>query len=240
MGDLLDFVVAAHGGMDRWQRVRKVTGRSASSGALWAAKGWPKDEVEAQYTVETDQQRTVFSPFIKSGQSGIYEPDRTAIVADNGEVIEELKSPKASFRGHTWESRWSALQLLYFRGYAQWIYMNLPFLLKRPDFDTRELETWSEDGETWRRLEVTFPDSVSAHAKIQTFYFDCAGLLRRNDYVADVAGRGALAAHYTSDHKSFDGIASPTKRRVYSVGPDKLPMRDRLNVGLDYSHIQLS
>ena len=239
VSDLLATVIDAHGGMERWRRVNKIVGHTMVNGALFQLKGWPRVDEKTQYVVDTRTPQTVFPDFLKAGQSGIYEPARTAIISDNGEVIEELRSPKESFEGHSVQTSWNALQLLYFSGYAQWTYMHLPFLLIKPGFETREVEPWNEGGQVWRRLEVTFPDNVSAHSKMQTFYFDDTGLLRRNDYTADVLG-GSPAAHYTSEHKMFDGIVYPTKRRVYRRGPDNLPIRDVASVAIDYNELELS
>ena len=238
MSDLLDGVIEAHGGMERWQQINKVGGHTTVSGALFQAKGWPRVDEKTSFVVDTRTPITVFQNFLKTGQSGIYEPGRTAIVADDGEVIEALESPERSFKDHTMQTPWSALQLLYFSGYAQWTYMNLPFLLKQPGFDSREVEPWSEEGQIWRRLEVLFPDQVNTHSKMQTFYFDDVGLLRRNDYNNDVLG-GSPAANYTDEHITFDGIVYPTKRRVYRRGPDNKPVRDVIGVAIDYNKIEL-
>jgi hypothetical protein len=48
--------------------------------------------------------------------------------------------------------------------------------------ETKEIEPWQENGETWRRLKVTFPASIATHSAEQTFYFDQEGLLTRHDY----------------------------------------------------------
>jgi hypothetical protein len=39
------------------------------------------------------------------------------------------------------------------------------------------------------------------------------------DYAPEVYGNH-LAAHYTSDPKTFGGLVFPTRRRVYSRNPD--------------------
>jgi hypothetical protein len=80
---------------------------------------------------------------------------------------------------------------------------------------TRELEPWEEAGERWRRLEVVFPPDLHVHCREQTYYFDRAGRLRRNDYTAAVFGRFAKSAHICDDHETFDWLTLPTKRRVY-------------------------
>jgi hypothetical protein len=50
-------------------------------------------------------------------------------------------------------------------------------------------------------LEVTFPDSVRNHCKVQKFYHDDGFMSRRMDYMADVVK--GVASHYCWDHKEF-------------------------------------
>ena len=64
-------------------------------------------------------------------------------------------------------------------------------------FATRELEAHVEGRNTWRVLEVTYPDDVPAHTKVQQLYFGDDFMLRRLDYLTDVLG--GVAAHYCYD-----------------------------------------
>ena len=77
-----------------------------------------------------------------------------------------------------------------------------------PDFVTQELDSHSENGQSWRVLEVTFPDSVPTLRKVQKFYYDDSFMLRRMNYTADVVK--GVASHYCRDHKELGGIVFPT------------------------------
>ena len=92
-------------------------------------------------------------------------------------------------------------------------------LLTRDGVTFAEGGTWSEAGEQWRRLEVTFPSAIHTHSQRQTFYVDDAGLIRRHDYIAYPIGRWARAAHYCGDHRAFAGLVMPTHRWVLPRGP---------------------
>jgi hypothetical protein len=128
--------------------------------------------------------------------------------------------PRASFTGLTWRSSWDdPARVGYFVGYAMWNYLTTPFLFTYDGVVTREGEPWREDGQTWRRLHVTFPERIATHSRQQTFYYDGDGLLRRHDYVVDVNG-GAVAGHYTDGHRTFDGLVVPTRRQVYPRAAD--------------------
>jgi hypothetical protein len=98
-------------------------------------------------------------------------------------------------------------------------------MLGRDGFELSEAEPWSEGGESWRGLRVRFPDDVPAHSREQVYYFDDQGLLRRNDYTAEVFGGWAKAAHYCWDHERFDGIVVPTRRRAMPRRGNGKPLR---------------
>jgi hypothetical protein len=44
------------------------------------------------------------------------------------------------------------------------------------------------DGETWRRLKVTFPGHIKTHGRQQILCFGPDGLLRRHDFTIDIFG----------------------------------------------------
>jgi hypothetical protein len=232
MTDLLEIAIEAHGGWKRWSEIRQLRAHLAVGGVVWHVKGWPDVYADIHVSVDTQRQHVEYTPFLKPGQRGIYEPDRTTVVASNGAIEEQRESPRAAFAGHTLTTRWDAHHLLYFSGYAMWTYLTTPFLFKLPGFKLEELAPWDEDGEAWRRLKVTFPPHVPSHSTEQVFYFDRSGLLRRHDYSVEIMG-GTASAHYATDPKVIGGLVFPTKRRVYSKGPDNRPLRDRVAVAVD-------
>jgi hypothetical protein len=156
---------------------------------------------------------------------------------NGGEVVEERANPRESFSGHKFDTPWDSLHLAYFAGYAMWTYMNTPFLFALSGIETEDLESWQENGETLRRLKVTFPDSIATHSAVQTFYFDRQGRLKRHDYEVDVAG-GTPAAHYVSGLTDVSGILIPTRHMIYPRQPDGHAAPAPLVVSIDISHIE--
>jgi hypothetical protein len=154
-------------------------------------------------------------------------------------LVAERRDPVTSFDGLTRESPWDDLQVAYFAAEANWNYVVAPFLFMRPDFTVEEVEPWQEDGQTWRRLVVTFPPSIVANSRQQTYYFDDDGLLRRHDYSVDILG-GGPAVHYTSDYREFDGIMVPTRRRVHVRRPDGSPALESVSVAIDVADAAFS
>jgi hypothetical protein len=122
-------------------------------------------------------------------------------------VIPRRRSP-----GRPAPRRGDEFQAAHFAGEANWNYLVAPFIFARDDFTAEETEPWYEDGQTWRTLLVTYPDTIVAHHREQTYYFDDAGLLRRLDYSVDILG-GGPAVHYPSAYRELDGIMVPTRRR---------------------------
>ena len=117
--------------------------------------------------------------------------------------------------------------------------MPAPLLFALPDVETEELESWQENGEAWRRLNVTFPERTATHSAQQTFYFDRQGLLKRHDYDVDITG-GTPAAHYVSAPTDVSGIVVPTKHRIFPRQPDGSSPPGPLVVSIDITDIDFA
>jgi hypothetical protein len=238
MTDLITTAITAHGGSERYNRHRTATAHFRSGGALWSLKGKSGvfDSSTVRINLDPRHQYASHGRFTAPDLRTSFTAHRVALENDQGEVLAERLDPRAAFSGHVIETPWDDLHLAYFAGYAMWTYLTVPFIFASPGFRAEELTPVIEDGATWRRLKVTYPDSIATHSTEQLFYFDEAGLLRRHDYTAEVLKAGP-AAHYTSDHKEFDGIMVPTKRRVYRLGENGVVHRDLELVTIDIDHV---
>src|ERR1700730_5889241 len=232
MEDLLALAVDAHGGMTRWDAIKTVTADLTIGGALWDLKGKTGILKEARYEADVHVQRATLGHFTAPDRHVRFSPERVVLETDAGEVIEIRDHPRSAFIGHTRESPWDDLHVAYFSGYAMWTYLTQPFLYAYRGFETREIDPWEEEGEVWRRLEVIFPGYIASHTRRQVSYFGPDGLIRRHDYAVDVLG-GATGAHYISGYRDLDGIVTPTRRRVFAMGPGNRPARDALLVSID-------
>lgn len=237
MKSLIDKSIDAHGGLEPWNRVRKISALAVPDGAALHLRGQAAfAKNPTRVTIETRNERTTFDPFLAPGQIGVFEPFRTAVEKPDGTVLEELMNPRESFEPGT---RWSAPQLAYFAGYALWTYLTLPFSLLNDGVQCEELAPWSEDGQIWRAVKVSFPPSYVTHSTEQVLYFDDHGFIRRHDYSVDIAA-GGTAAHYLYDHQEFDGIIFPTRRRIYPRGPDEQPNKEVVIMAVDLCDFELS
>jgi hypothetical protein len=219
---LLDDVLQAHGGAERWAAATTIRARVRSGGLLVRTRVPGNGFADYRLTVEVERPYAVLDPFPDSGRRGVFDRGEARIETEAGEVLESRADPRPAFSGLPGlrrNLRWDALDSTYFAGYAMWNYVTTPYLLTREGVEVREGEPWGQDGEGWRRLEVTFPSGLDTHSPDQSFYFDSRGLLRRHDYVAEVVGGWARGAHYCADHVEADGLTFPTRRRVRPIGP---------------------
>jgi hypothetical protein len=214
--ELVEQTIAAHGGLALWEGADEVSVQLSSGGLAFASKlqGHAVRDVRAH--VSTEGQRVSLSPYPRPGQVGILEPGGTVrIETDGGALVDIRRDARQAFADLRHKLWWDKLDILYFATYAIWTYLSTPFVFAREDYRLRELDPWQEGRERWRRLAVRFPDHVHTHSREQVFYIDSTGLIRRHDYVAEPIGALASAAHYCLDHRSFDGLVVPTRRRVY-------------------------
>ncbi|WP_326836862.1 hypothetical protein VSH64_18510 [Amycolatopsis rhabdoformis] len=241
VNDLIDFVIDRHGGLDRWRAATNISATVRIYGAFWPFKGQPDRLGVEAVTADLRGQRISLAPF---GENQVVdfdaEQDRVRISDGNGEIRDELSAPRRSMAGFTSDTPWTATQTGYFISYASWMYLLEPYLFTLPGVTSRELEPWQEVGETWRRLEVTFPDGLSTHSRVQTYYFDAdTGLQRRMDYSPDVNGN-PLVAHYTTEHHDFGGLIVPTRRRVLLRDEDGVADQSFCAILLDVSDVRLN
>lgn len=224
--ELLDLVLQAHGGIERWRTFDTVRATFVSSGGLLPLKGLdvtPKPS-EAVATIREESLRI----------DGYRRPDwRMRFTPDT--------NPRESFVGHTLATAWDLIHVAYFNGYARWTYLTTPFFMAMPGFSVTEIEPWKEGSEIWRGLRVRFPPSIASHSTEQEFYFGPDHLLRRHDYRLEIGG-GVPIAQYVHDIVEADGFRFPSKRRAFPRGAGSKPIRDLLLISIDLSdfHVEKS
>ena len=239
LSSLAQLAIDAAGGLNHWRRFGNVSARQSTGGVLWSLKHQQGVLDDVSVLVDLRKEWVSLRPFGAPNLRATFQPHRVAIETTEGRTVEELRRPRDSFKGHSLDTPWSRLQLAYFAGYAMWTYLNTPFLFAWDGVETEELEPWQENGQTWRRLKVTFPPDIASHSTVQTFYFDAEGLLRRHDYDVEVSG-GTPSAHYVYQLEEFSGILVPTKRRVVRRGADGTSIPEPLIVSIDLSEVEFS
>ena len=101
MSDLLETVIEAHGGLERWNQLDAVSARLSQSGAEWTLKGHEGVLADVYARASLHEERESHHPFGAADRRSSFTPARVAIETTTGEVIEALERPRASFAGHT-------------------------------------------------------------------------------------------------------------------------------------------
>jgi hypothetical protein len=241
VNDLLDDVLAAHGGAERWRSASAITARGRLGGLL--PKRFPGNKL-ARFAVQVQvaEQRTVLHDFPQAGRRAVLDRGDVRIETDDGERLDARTDPRSAFRGLRGVRRnvhWDPLDTAYFAGYAFWNYLTAPLLLARDDVAVVEAEPRRESGQRWRRLQATFPAGIETHCRHQTFHVDADGLIRRHDFVAEPVGRWASAALFCDRHRQFDGLLFPTRRRVLPRGPGGRTLPRPTLLALDFDEIEV-
>jgi hypothetical protein len=239
VNNLVQRTIDAHGGLERWRRFAHVSLRIRTGGALWAIKRQQGVIDDVRVRLALHHEWASHAPFVEAAWRTSFEPHRVAIETAEGQVVAERLAPRDSFAGHMLDTPWDRLQLAYFAGYAMWTYMTTPFLFALDGVAADELPPWREQGETWRRLRVTFPAGVATHSAAQTFYVNGDGLLTRHDYDADVLA-GSPVAHYLHDYREISGIQVPSRRIVLARRPDGTPAPEPRLVTIALSDVEFT
>jgi hypothetical protein len=239
MNALLEEILDAHGGTNRWHQFHSLEAHLIQGGALWALKGHASRLDDTRVTVDLTRQAASHHPFGRHDLKSQFTPDRVDLVDAQGRSIETLLSPRDSFAGHELTTPWTGPQLAYFAGYAMWTYLNLPFLLAWPGVATEQLEPFELDGVKHRRLRFTLPPQIVSHCAQQTLYVDESGLIVRHDYDVEISGN-TPAVHWVSHYITVAGIKFPTRHRIYPRAPDGSALTDPLVVSIDVDEITLA
>jgi hypothetical protein len=236
--DILEKVIKAQGGADRWQRAAAVEAIISARGFLFTAKRRPVlNRVRVRAFIHDP--RFVFYEFPQAGQAAeLSGAEEVKITGPDHRISAVRTHPRAAFRSLRRQLYWDDLDFTYFGGYATWNYLVTPFLFLRKGVRLTALEPVS--GVDYPiRLQASFPDDLPTHSKLQTFYFDSNYLLRRLDYTAEVVGRWAHAAHLCKNFRDFGGIKIPTTRRVLPLFIGSRPLPAPTLVAIDIHDFRL-
>jgi hypothetical protein len=200
---LVDQAAARHGGWARWTALDTVTLTLESlAGALPWAKGLGRSfTMPARATAWPHRCRVVFHD--GDGGDGVFERGDVRLVRGGAVVAASIDHRRHFDLVHRLR-RWQPLDAFYFFGYALANYCAQPFLLSHAE----HVASGARD------VTVRLPSDWPAHSRVQRFWFADDGLLVRHDYVAEVVGSWARAAHFADDYVACDGLYLPRRRRV--------------------------
>lgn len=230
-------IIHAHGGADFWNGLTALEAEISTSGLLFRFKKRPVLD-HVKITAYTHAPRFVFHDFPSPVLAGELVGNSEVRVVDNqGHAVKKRDNPRTAFKGMSRWFSWDDLDFIYFGGYATWNYLVAPFFFLREGFDLEVLEPVTVSSSSWFRLKVTMPDDLPTHSRQQIFYFDQNWHLMRLDYVAEVIGGWAHAAHLCKNYRRFGGLMAPTRRRVRPILFGDHPLPGPTLVALDIHDI---
>jgi hypothetical protein len=116
MAELLDLVLQAHGGIERWRTFDTVRATFASSGGLLPMKGLDITPLPSEGVATIGEETLFIEGYRRPDWRMRFAPDRVVIETMNGEIVEERTNPRESFVGHTLTTAWDLMQVAYFNG----------------------------------------------------------------------------------------------------------------------------
>ena len=209
---LLEAVIDAHGGRERWRQVDTIEAKLSSGGLAFTLHLQPWALRRLRIAVRPHAREVILGDYVRPGWRGIWTPDEVRVVDAGGDTVAQRSQPRRFFARPDRQVRWDKLGMLYFAGYALWNYLGFPFILEQPGVSLSHSGRASGGGS--QRLDAHFEPGVPTHSAMQSFHLDDNGLLLRHDYTADVIGRWAKAANACLASETVDGLRFYTRRRV--------------------------
>jgi hypothetical protein len=215
---LLNEVLDAAGGLNRWNALNHFVAHLSVEGALIARRGKAglHDEIVAEGLTRALSIRLGGVPTSDceaSLQSGL-----TRIEQFDAGVLRERVDPRVKFDE---DAPWDDLDLAHFCCVSIWNCMTAPFVLTHPGITVEEISSGAGIAGKSHQLRAVFPADVATYATEQTYHFDDDLLLRRIDY--HLGGTGGVIVDDCSAHQAFSGIVIPTLRRATQQGRDDTP-----------------
>ena len=203
-----------HGGWSLWSRLESVSVHLVSLGGFlpWI-KGYGRSFQLAPFlTTLPKEVRTEFHDGGGPARWAVFDRGDMHMPDATGELRAASRDHRRTFAGSRKMRRWDAVDAHYFFGYAWASYTAVPFVL--PTLRYLGGAATRSRGERWEGVRVEFPIDAQVHCRRQRYFFDAGGLLRRNDYVADIVGPVARGAHLWRDYATVQGLPMPARRTV--------------------------
>src|ERR1700679_1671521 len=105
MTELLDLAVKAHGGLERWNKIKAVKVAASITGAIWYVKGKPDFLKNVVLTASTLEEKLVVD-FPGQDKRAVFTPARIVIETADGKLIDARDDPEKSFEGQQRETPW--------------------------------------------------------------------------------------------------------------------------------------
>lgn len=229
MTDVLEKIVAAHGGWAYWTSLIRIDIDMSVSGLLFTTKRVATLQ-HARLSLNPHRPEVTMHDYPVPGQRVHFDGELGVTLLDaQGQVLEQRAQPRALFSNRRRYFYWDVLDFAYFCSYAMWNYLTMPYLLSSPG-----VQLSSQDlPDAGMKISARFPAGFPTHNEKQSFYFDAQDHLFRHDYTAEVVGSWATAAHLSDTYRQFDGLFLPTRKRVHPKFVLDVPIKAFTLVAID-------
>lgn len=214
MRRLLDSVIEAHGGANRWDEFSDLVTDVDVTGRLCEQEGWSRLVLQSRLLISLRNQRTIV--LLTEGRGRIIlETNRLLHMDGTGSHVEMISDPGKNISHAQPGFKWDVLRTAYLLGNVIRHSVTAPFVYACPGFVTEEVAPWNEDGEVWQVLRVTFPEAIAVPSRVQYAYYGPDGLLRRLRNTVPLLG-GISLVEYVASYGEINGIRIPLSKDVFA------------------------
>jgi hypothetical protein len=212
-GGLLQEVMAAHGGHERFSRFRRARGEFQIEGDIWSSRGGPPALVGGQFELRLSDQSVNLRCSIPRHIESSFTPKVLSIDVSDGGFVETQYNPRSTFAERGVEKPWDDFQLAYICSYSIWNVVSQPFLFAAPGFRVVELPVAEVRNETVRRAQILFPAHIASHAPTILCNVGADGLMQFQEFKFDLMN--APVTSVLRDFADVQGIKFATRRTMY-------------------------
>lgn len=210
---LLAEVMDAHGGQEQFRRFRTARGNFRIEGDIWSSRGGPPALVSGIFEIGLRDQTVRLHCAVPRRIESSFTPKVIAIHSPEGGFVETQYNPRSSFPLRETERPWDDFQLAYICSYSLWNVITQPFLFAYDGFRTIELSPLEVDGRRLRRVEITFPPHIAAHAPRIICHVAPDGRMHSQDFRFDLLD--AAMTSVFADYADVQGVRLPTRRSMF-------------------------
>ncbi|WGD55509.1 hypothetical protein QA641_17450 [Bradyrhizobium sp. CB1650] len=217
---LLEQVLSASGGADRWRNLRGFTVHMTMSSLLVEQKNQESSLKEVVIEADIREHSVRIMGFDATNDRLFCDQRKVGIENEDGEAIRVESRSFDDWRRRASNGSWDVLDLAQFCGYSVWALVAMPYLLERAA-SIREEDPPPVNGGSrpLRLMQVEFSEEYSIYPLQQKLFFDAEGRLVRLDYDALELG-GRPVSQFVSAYQDFSGYLVPTLRRLRPVGSE--------------------
>jgi hypothetical protein len=204
-----------YGGLATWNALRaiRLIPHRLSGFVPWLKGNGRSFPLPSVIEIHPQTREARFLNYPDEEQVGIFQNGKLRLERrETGELVAESLNHRQTFSGLARYRRWSAMDALYFFGYALTHYHSLPFSLYAARLVRATVAHLGSD--RLDVLDVELPADLPTHGRRQSFYFNQSGQLVRHDYHSEIVGFWARGAHYWNRQQRVNGVPIAMERHV--------------------------